>query len=157
MISLFFSHVSLIEEALRKGISDADSEARAAVRRAYWHFADHYKAKAERFVSISWYKWQSILLTTVIAEMFWSWIVYYYCVFPIVGSVDIKFQAYNRWTLCTYFCHMIKILTNSCSSFWLFVWNKCKMKFSLLKISTYERFNKEIVQCVSKPNIFVLT
>ena len=27
------SHVGLIEEAIRKGISDADSEARAAVRR----------------------------------------------------------------------------------------------------------------------------
>ena len=29
----FFSQVSLIEEAIRKGIGDADSEARAAVRR----------------------------------------------------------------------------------------------------------------------------
>lgn len=41
------NHVALIEEALRKGISDADSEARAAVRRAFWHFADHYKSRAD--------------------------------------------------------------------------------------------------------------
>eukprot|EP00795_Rhopilema_esculentum_P014391 gene14391-5442_t len=41
------SQVSLIEEAIRKGIADADSEARAAVRRAYWHFADHYRDKAD--------------------------------------------------------------------------------------------------------------
>jgi len=39
--------VALIEEAIRKGISDADSEARAAVRRAYWHFAQHYKSRAD--------------------------------------------------------------------------------------------------------------
>ncbi|XP_066921217.1 CLIP-associating protein 1-like isoform X3 [Clytia hemisphaerica] len=41
------NHVSLIEEGLRKGISDADSEARAAVRRAFWNFADHYKSRAD--------------------------------------------------------------------------------------------------------------
>lgn len=45
-----FSHISLIEEGLRKGISDADSEARAAVRRAFWNFADHYKSRADRLV-----------------------------------------------------------------------------------------------------------
>ena len=37
----------LLEEAIRKGIADADSEARAAVRRAYWHFADHYQKRAD--------------------------------------------------------------------------------------------------------------
>lgn len=45
--SVLKSHVTLLEEAIRKGISDADSEARAAVRRAYWHFADHYKTRAD--------------------------------------------------------------------------------------------------------------
>lgn len=45
--SIIKSHVALIEEAIKKGISDADSEARAAVRRVYWHFADHYKSRAE--------------------------------------------------------------------------------------------------------------
>ena len=33
IIFLFVRQVALIEEAIRKGISDADSEARAAVRR----------------------------------------------------------------------------------------------------------------------------
>ncbi len=33
ILNLFFSNVALIEEAIRKGISDADPEARAAMRR----------------------------------------------------------------------------------------------------------------------------
>ncbi|XP_032242653.2 CLIP-associating protein 1-A isoform X3 [Nematostella vectensis] len=41
------SNVSEIEEAIRKGISDADSEARASARRAFWVFHDHFRDKAE--------------------------------------------------------------------------------------------------------------
>ena len=33
ILNFFFSNVALIEEAIRKGISDADPEARAAMRR----------------------------------------------------------------------------------------------------------------------------
>ncbi|CAH3023339.1 unnamed protein product, partial [Porites evermanni] len=39
--------ISEIEEALRKGISDADAEARAATRRAFWHYHELFRDKAE--------------------------------------------------------------------------------------------------------------
>ncbi|XP_078377626.1 LOW QUALITY PROTEIN: CLIP-associating protein 1-like [Oculina patagonica] len=39
--------LSEIEEAIRKGISDADPEARAAMRRAFWHYHEHFRDKAE--------------------------------------------------------------------------------------------------------------
>ena len=44
------NHVAILEEAIRKGIADADSECRAAVRRAFWHFADHYKNRADNLM-----------------------------------------------------------------------------------------------------------
>lgn len=40
--------ISEIEEAIRKGISDADVEARATMRRAFWHYHDHFRDKAEK-------------------------------------------------------------------------------------------------------------
>lgn len=39
--------ISDIEDAIRKGISDADVEARAAMRRAFWHYHGHFRDKAE--------------------------------------------------------------------------------------------------------------
>ncbi|CAH3196192.1 unnamed protein product, partial [Porites evermanni] len=39
--------ISEIEEALRKGISDADAEARSATRRAFWHYHELFRDKAE--------------------------------------------------------------------------------------------------------------
>ncbi|XP_065684117.1 CLIP-associating protein 1 isoform X4 [Hydra vulgaris] len=45
--SVIKNHTALLEEAIKKGIADADSETRAAVRRVYWHFADHYRDKAD--------------------------------------------------------------------------------------------------------------
>ncbi|XP_022787285.1 CLIP-associating protein 1-B-like isoform X6 [Stylophora pistillata] len=41
------SRVSEIEEAIRKGISDADPEARAGMRRAFWHYHEHFRDRAE--------------------------------------------------------------------------------------------------------------
>ncbi|XP_067022824.1 CLIP-associating protein 1-like isoform X3 [Acropora muricata] len=42
--------ISEIEEAIRKGISDADVEARATMRRAFWHYHDHFRDKAENLL-----------------------------------------------------------------------------------------------------------
>ncbi|KAF0296311.1 CLIP-associating protein 2 [Amphibalanus amphitrite] len=55
-------HVAVIQEAVRKGVSDADSEARAVSRRynggkqggegrAYWGFADHFKEQADSLLN----------------------------------------------------------------------------------------------------------
>lgn len=40
-------HVGLLQEAIRKGISDADPDARSTARKAYWGFADHFKDHAD--------------------------------------------------------------------------------------------------------------
>lgn len=40
-------HVGNLQEAIKKGISDADPEARTFARKAYWAFADHFKVQAE--------------------------------------------------------------------------------------------------------------
>lgn len=44
-------HVQLLQEAIRKGISDADPEARAFARKAYWGFADHFKDHADMLLN----------------------------------------------------------------------------------------------------------
>jgi len=44
-------HVSLIQETIKKGISDADSEARSHSRKAYWGFADHFKEHADQLLN----------------------------------------------------------------------------------------------------------
>lgn len=40
-------HMGILQEAIKKGISDADPEARAYSRKAFWGFADHFKDQAE--------------------------------------------------------------------------------------------------------------
>ncbi|XP_077561916.1 CLIP-associating protein 1-B-like isoform X5 [Haemaphysalis longicornis] len=40
-------HVALLQEAIRRGISDADPEARAFSRKAFWGFADHFREQAD--------------------------------------------------------------------------------------------------------------
>ncbi|XP_047740413.1 CLIP-associating protein 2 isoform X9 [Hyalella azteca] len=40
-----------IGEAIKKGISDADSEARAFARKAYWGYADHFKEEADKLLN----------------------------------------------------------------------------------------------------------
>src|SRR5699024_6658295 len=40
-------HVGILQEAIKKGISDADPEARAFARKAFWGFADKFKAEAD--------------------------------------------------------------------------------------------------------------
>ncbi|KAH7951660.1 hypothetical protein HPB52_011145 [Rhipicephalus sanguineus] len=40
-------HIAILQEAIKKGISDADPEARAFSRKAFWGFADHFKEQAD--------------------------------------------------------------------------------------------------------------
>ncbi|XP_071744966.1 CLIP-associating protein 1-B isoform X29 [Lepeophtheirus salmonis] len=40
-------HVNLLSIAIKKGITDPDSEARSMARKAYWGFADHFKEQAD--------------------------------------------------------------------------------------------------------------
>jgi CLIP-associating protein 1/2 len=40
-------HVGILQEAIKKGISDADAEARAYARKAFWGFADKFKQEAD--------------------------------------------------------------------------------------------------------------
>ena len=44
-------HVGIIQEAIKKGISDADPEARAFARKAFWGFADKFKAESDYLLS----------------------------------------------------------------------------------------------------------
>ncbi|GFY46712.1 hypothetical protein TNIN_462074 [Trichonephila inaurata madagascariensis] len=44
-------HVAILTEAIRKGISDADPEARAFSRKAYWSFADHFREQADALLN----------------------------------------------------------------------------------------------------------
>ena len=43
-------HVPILREAIQKGISDADSEARVFSRKAYWGFAEHFKDQADSMI-----------------------------------------------------------------------------------------------------------
>ncbi|XP_077506653.1 CLIP-associating protein 1-like isoform X14 [Amblyomma americanum] len=40
-------HIAILQEAIKKGISDADPEARAFSRKAFWGFSDHFKEQAD--------------------------------------------------------------------------------------------------------------
>jgi CLIP-associating protein 1/2 len=40
-------HVGILQEAIKRGISDADAEARAYARKAFWGFADKFKQEAD--------------------------------------------------------------------------------------------------------------
>ncbi|XP_043233243.1 CLIP-associating protein 1-B-like [Amphibalanus amphitrite] len=44
-------HVAAIQEAIRRGVADADSEVRATSRRAYWGFADHFRQQADSLLN----------------------------------------------------------------------------------------------------------
>merc|ERR1719414_1487384 len=44
-------HLSILQEAIKKGIADADPDARSFARKAYWGFADHFKDQADVLLS----------------------------------------------------------------------------------------------------------
>ncbi|XP_076310026.1 CLIP-associating protein 1-B-like isoform X5 [Tachypleus tridentatus] len=44
-------HIAILQEAIRKSLSDADPEARAYSRKAFWGFADHFKEQADSLLS----------------------------------------------------------------------------------------------------------
>ncbi|XP_035227024.1 CLIP-associating protein 2-like isoform X4 [Stegodyphus dumicola] len=44
-------HVGILTDAIRKGISDADPEARAFSRKAFWSFADHFREQADSLLN----------------------------------------------------------------------------------------------------------
>ncbi|XP_022665691.1 CLIP-associating protein 2-like isoform X1 [Varroa destructor] len=43
-------HIVTIQDAIKKGISDADSEARCQARKAFWGFADHFPREADKLL-----------------------------------------------------------------------------------------------------------
>merc|ERR1719435_731034 len=44
-------HVAILQEAIKKGIADADPDARTFARKAYWGFADHFKEQADSLLN----------------------------------------------------------------------------------------------------------
>ena len=44
-------HVALLGDSIKKGIADADPDARTFARKAYWGFADHFKDQADSLMS----------------------------------------------------------------------------------------------------------
>ncbi|KAH9492416.1 CLIP-associating protein 1 [Bulinus truncatus] len=44
-------HIALLQDAIKRGINDADSEARAHSRKAFWGFADHFKSQADALLN----------------------------------------------------------------------------------------------------------
>ncbi|KAK2159523.1 hypothetical protein LSH36_151g01044 [Paralvinella palmiformis] len=44
-------HIALLQEAIKKGIGDADSEARVFARKAFWGFADHFRDQADSLLN----------------------------------------------------------------------------------------------------------
>ncbi|KAG0723019.1 CLIP-associating protein 2 [Chionoecetes opilio] len=44
-------HLAILSESIKKGITDADHEARAFSRKAYWGYADHFKEEADRLLN----------------------------------------------------------------------------------------------------------
>ncbi|XP_043280506.1 CLIP-associating protein 1-A isoform X2 [Venturia canescens] len=40
-------HVTVLQDAIKKGVADSDSEARAFARKSYWAFKDHFPEQAE--------------------------------------------------------------------------------------------------------------
>jgi CLIP-associating protein 1/2 len=43
--------VVVLQEAIKKGVSDADPDARTFARKAYWGFADHFKDQADTLLA----------------------------------------------------------------------------------------------------------
>lgn len=41
----------ILQEAIKKGIADADPDARSFARKAYWGFADHFKDQADQLLN----------------------------------------------------------------------------------------------------------
>ena len=39
--------MTILQEAIKRGIADADPDARSFARKAYWGFADHFKVQAD--------------------------------------------------------------------------------------------------------------
>merc|ERR1719270_3314698 len=54
-------HVALLQDAIKKGISDADPDARTFARKAYWGFADHFKDQADSLMSSLDYSYKRML------------------------------------------------------------------------------------------------
>jgi len=44
-------HVAILQEAIKKGIADADPDARTFARKAYWGFAEHFKEQADSLLT----------------------------------------------------------------------------------------------------------
>ncbi|XP_022241133.1 CLIP-associating protein 2-like [Limulus polyphemus] len=44
-------HIAILQEAIRKGLSDADPEARVCSRKTFWGFADHFREQADSLLS----------------------------------------------------------------------------------------------------------
>ncbi|XP_064594427.1 CLIP-associating protein 1-like isoform X2 [Liolophura sinensis] len=44
-------HIALLQDAIKRGISDADSDARAFARKAFWGFADHFRDQADALLN----------------------------------------------------------------------------------------------------------
>ncbi|CAG5119353.1 unnamed protein product, partial [Candidula unifasciata] len=44
-------HIAILQDAIKKGINDADLEARAHSRKAFWGFADHFKSQADALLN----------------------------------------------------------------------------------------------------------
>ncbi|XP_070175270.1 CLIP-associating protein 1-like isoform X12 [Littorina saxatilis] len=44
-------HIALLQDSIRRGINDADSEARVFARKAFWGFAEHFKSQADALLS----------------------------------------------------------------------------------------------------------
>lgn len=44
-------HIPLLQEGIKKGISDADAEARLTSRKAYWGFKDHFPEQADALLN----------------------------------------------------------------------------------------------------------
>ncbi|BFZ22652.1 hypothetical protein BsWGS_25691 [Bradybaena similaris] len=44
-------HIAILQDTIKRGIGDADSEARAHARKAYWGFADHFKSQADALLN----------------------------------------------------------------------------------------------------------
>ncbi|BFZ06493.1 hypothetical protein BsWGS_09532 [Bradybaena similaris] len=44
-------HIAILQDVIKKGINDADLEARAHSRKAFWGFADHFKSQADALLN----------------------------------------------------------------------------------------------------------
>ncbi|XP_078333538.1 CLIP-associating protein 1-like isoform X20 [Crassostrea virginica] len=44
-------HIAILQDSIKRGISDADSEARVVARKSYWAFAEHFKEQADMLMN----------------------------------------------------------------------------------------------------------